>query len=399
MSVAEFIISGGMASVGGDLPEHEQVTCCGFAQKFIKAVEQFFNEVQIPADSGTIFSASYLYVGRGDTNCYYIFASKPGGTYVFYQDLADVTLVSFEWLMKKFTVDGNLPLWAFSLPNDDAKIAVNFRLLELAKHYANALAHAKSPLSTEQLCEIALNIDKYIDVKVADDSAEDPFAAWEQKSKEEQIPTKRRVEADYWITQHYRSGNRALGNSHYEYFYTDHFDYPKDFYTGKKILDIGCGPRGSLEWADNALEAVGLDPLVPVYKELGIDQHRMQYVEACSEDIPFAEGYFDVVCSINSLDHVDDLEKTIAEIKRVLCVDGCFLLVTDVNHPPTPTEPICFSWDIVEKFKPELELLSVQHFEKIGGQCTSIQGKENFYDHTNKTERIGVLSANFAKKA
>ena len=40
-----------------------------------------------------------------------------------------------------------------------------------------------------------------------------------------------------------------LTNDHYETVYTTRFGLEKAFYRGKKILDIGCGPRGSLEWA------------------------------------------------------------------------------------------------------------------------------------------------------
>ena len=39
-----------------------------------------------------------------------------------------------------------------------------------------------------------------------------------------------------------------LNNKHYEQFYTEIFDLDKNFYNDKIILDIGCGPRGSLEW-------------------------------------------------------------------------------------------------------------------------------------------------------
>ena len=39
-----------------------------------------------------------------------------------------------------------------------------------------------------------------------------------------------------------------------------YFNLDKSFYKNKRILDVGCGPRGSLEWDDMALERVGLDP-------------------------------------------------------------------------------------------------------------------------------------------
>ncbi len=44
----------------------------------------------------------------------------------------------------------------------------------------------------------------------------------------------------------------------------------------------------------------------------------MKYVCSGSENIPFPNNYFDIVCSFNSLDHVNDLDKSIFEIKRVI---------------------------------------------------------------------------------
>ena len=87
-------------------------------------------------------------------------------------------------------------------------------------------------------------------------------------------------------------------------------------------MDIGCGPRGSLEWAEMATVRVGLDPLAESYRELGTEEHRMQYVASGSENVPFPDGTFDIVTSFNSLDHVHNLNKTIREIKRVLKPGG-----------------------------------------------------------------------------
>lgn len=66
-----------------------------------------------------------------------------------------------------------------------------------------------------------------------------------------------------------------------------------------------------------ASERVGLDPLVDGYRALGIGQHKMTYVKGGSEKIPFPDGHFDIVTSFNSLDHVDNLDATVAEITRV----------------------------------------------------------------------------------
>lgn len=203
-------------------------------------------------------------------------------------------------------------------------------------------------------------------------------------------------ESSYWLWTRIRHGE--LTNSHYEFLYTTHFGIAKSFYAGKRVLDIGCGPRGSLEWADVAAERVGLDPLVPVYRRLGIDRHQMTYVAAGSEEIPFADGHFDVVCSVNSLDHVDHLDRTICEIIRVLAPGGMFLLLTDVHPESTLCEPITLSWDVLARFQPALELLDERHYEKRFRSMGRSLREAPPFDHADPAPRHGILSARFRKR-
>ena len=201
---------------------------------------------------------------------------------------------------------------------------------------------------------------------------------------------------EYYYWKFIKSEEKELSLRHYTQFFTSHFNLEESYYKNKRILDIGCGPRGSLEWADGALERIGLDPLASRYLKLGANMHKMTYCEAPAEKIPFEENHFDVVTSFNSLDHVDDVDQTIKEIKRVVKSGGLFLLITELNHEPTVTEPITFSWDIVEKFGPEFEILDEKHYEIRDGIYKSI--RENItYDHSNLTPRAGVLSVKFRK--
>lgn len=199
----------------------------------------------------------------------------------------------------------------------------------------------------------------------------------------------------YWLNARVRSG--TLSNDHYVHFYTDHFGLSPAYYDGKRILDIGCGPRGSLEWADHAAERVGLDPLAAQYQSLGAARHRMRYVASGAESIPFPDGHFDVVCSFNSLDHVENLDRVIAEIGRVVKPGGLFLLITDVNHAPTLTEPLTFSWDIVYRFVPPLELVEARRFEKRDGGVYQSLHRGTAYDDRDPRPRYGILSARFRK--
>jgi hypothetical protein len=85
---------------------------------------------------------------------------------------------------------------------------------------------------------------------------------------------KERSELNYWKKKKATEGD--LSNKHYEYFYTAHFGLNDSDYKDKVVLDIGCGPRGSLEWASMASRRIGLDPLAGEYLLLGADKHHME---------------------------------------------------------------------------------------------------------------------------
>jgi len=205
-------------------------------------------------------------------------------------------------------------------------------------------------------------------------------------------------ELAYWTARHQESAG-VLRNTHFEYFYTSYFGIDKEEYTAKSMLDIGCGPRGGLEWADNAKERIGLDPLVDRYRQLGIDTHKMSYVCAPSEKIPFPDEHFDFVTSFNSLDHVDDVDRTLFEIMRVLKRNGTFLLITEINHGPTPTEPHTISEDLIERLSHNCFPVTVK--------LTSIRDDHDGYQSlldakpytSNLREEPGMLSARLRKKS
>jgi ubiquinone/menaquinone biosynthesis C-methylase UbiE len=197
--------------------------------------------------------------------------------------------------------------------------------------------------------------------------------------------------------------NGRLSNDHFEYFYTTHFGLEKVFYRGKKILDIGCGPRGSLEWAAEAGIRIGIDPLAEAYRRLGTNQHATQYVACISENLPFPEASFDFVCSFNSLDHVDDLEKVIHEIGRVTAPGGIFLLLTDIHDRPTIMEPSAFSWEVINRFQPAFEVVEQRRFEYTAfspegyGDMYQSLKQDSPYNFEDARARDGILSARFYK--
>ncbi|HEU4979367.1 MAG TPA: class I SAM-dependent methyltransferase [Solirubrobacteraceae bacterium] len=90
----------------------------------------------------------------------------------------------------------------------------------------------------------------------------------------------------------------------------------------RSLLDVGCG-EGVLthEWAQRlpGRRVVGLDLDDPqLHAEwAGRRAPNLEYLVMKAENLPFADGEFDVASAIEVLEHVPDPEHTVAEMARV----------------------------------------------------------------------------------
>jgi len=138
---------------------------------------------------------------------------------------------------------------------------------------------------------------------------------------------------------------------HQQVKYLKDLHLEEDAFTGMKLLDIGSGPFPSGLCYKNA-EVYCLDPLMAKYFEAGYPIHcydnRAKFVQSMAEDMPFDNGYFDAVISVNAIDHVNDFGKTANEIQRVLKPGGRFRMHVHY-HPKTTAEPIELNDDVFLK--------------------------------------------------
>ncbi len=103
---------------------------------------------------------------------------------------------------------------------------------------------------------------------------------------------------------------------------------------GQRLLDVGCG-NGlfTARVGEGFQEAHGIDiqpSNVDAFHARCLPGKYSARVMSCA-DLDFPSGFFDMVMSIETLEHVEDLERTAREIGRV-CSRGGRLVVTVPNR-------------------------------------------------------------------
>ena len=126
----------------------------------------------------------------------------------------------------------------------------------------------------------------------------------------------------------------ATWNQHLVRYY-----FSADFVRNKKILDVGCGcGDGAYYFAKlGAKQVIGIDNSKDAieyakshFKHPGLNYHQMSV-----DSIKFVSEKFDVITCFETIEHVQDQQKSIEELKKILDKTGVLIISTpnQNEHP------------------------------------------------------------------
>ena len=209
---------------------------------------------------------------------------------------------------------------------------------------------------------------------------------------------KSKCEISFW--QNFVSQNRGKNhNSWYRKMQLEPFGLNDQYFENKKVLDIGCGPLGSLEWMPVSANKICIDPIAEKYSKLGAKHHSMFYINGGAEKIPLISNSIDVVVSNNNMDHVGDYLQVFSEVKRVLKLEGVFLMTVEIKITGTACEPLVLPWTISNDLKNMgFVVLLEKHNEALLDSNSEDLFNNRPFDHTNLKPRSGWLTIQAQKK-
>lgn len=146
-------------------------------------------------------------------------------------------------------------------------------------------------------------------------------------------------ELKYW-QDHYDSGHYPDYKDSFSRVLS-RFDIDADYFSKKKLLEIGCGPQGFsaslVQLAEKQPEThIIVDPLLDKYQRFStfsLFGKETIKIAALGEDIPVPSDFFDIVVCQNVLDHVYEPSIVVDEIYRTLKKDGVALISVHTFSP------------------------------------------------------------------
>jgi len=106
---------------------------------------------------------------------------------------------------------------------------------------------------------------------------------------------------------------------------------------GARVLEVGCGAASCARWlAGQGARVVGLDVSLGMLRQAALAAARsgvtVPLVQAGAEQLPFADGSFDLACSaFGAVPFVAEPAEVMREVARVLRPGGRWVFA--VNHP------------------------------------------------------------------
>jgi SAM-dependent methyltransferase len=100
---------------------------------------------------------------------------------------------------------------------------------------------------------------------------------------------------------------------------------------GDDVVDIGCGPGvAARRAAVRGASVVGVDPAAVMLRVARLRLRRrpaVRYVIGTAEELPLPDGSATVAWSLATVHHWNDIDRGLAEVRRVLRPAGRFLVI------------------------------------------------------------------------
>ena len=138
-------------------------------------------------------------------------------------------------------------------------------------------------------------------------------------------------ELNWWKATRERVGSPLIGCPRFSQDWNDELINDAN---GKIVVDVGSGPLGGIIREMNCKIGIAVDPLNNKYEKMGwiVEEKSFIPMVAPGESLPLIDEYADIVCTMNALDHMMNVDQAIKEMARVLKPSGKLYIQVDLRE-------------------------------------------------------------------
>lgn len=97
--------------------------------------------------------------------------------------------------------------------------------------------------------------------------------------------------------------------------------------SGRRVIDVGCGTGRHLEWISEVADATtGVEPCPAMLARARARVRQTTFLQGGLPRLPVESASFDTVLCALVLEHIEDLEATLTEFRRILAPSGQVVL-------------------------------------------------------------------------
>jgi SAM-dependent methyltransferase len=150
----------------------------------------------------------------------------------------------------------------------------------------------------------------------------------------------------------------------------ERYEFAARYCNGLHVCDCACGAgMGTKRYQKaGALSVIGVDAAGDAINATP-RLEKVTYIEASAENLPFGKECFDLIVSLETIEHVEDPKRTIGEFGRCLKPNGRLVISTPnrlVTNPGLPPEGKPWNPYHIREFTPtESTNLVSSHFHKL----------------------------------
>ncbi|MGQ3480964.1 class I SAM-dependent methyltransferase [Paenibacillus sp. TY11] len=196
------------------------------------------------------------------------------------------------------------------------------------------------------------------------------------------------------------TGERFIPNSDGVEIEAEHvhrYTIISDYLKGMNVLDAGCGTGyGSLLISQLANTVVGIDissESVEWCNERYATQENLSFIQASLESLPFEDGEFDCIVSLEVIEHVDKniQESFLKEAKRVLNENGVLIISTPNKYIYTDKSGYHNPYHIHEFYPEEFKAFLYQEFGALKIYNQSLYAVSSISDENPTDHEVRML--------